>query len=253
MMNRKIKDFNNLNVWIIGASSGIGRALSIKLIERGANLYISSRKEHLLKEIEIISPSKVKCLPLDVLEPDQIQVAFNKIAKIDLIIFLAADYSPLSIETLDIKTTSHIIDVNLKGAINLSTIVLPRLLRERTGHLSIVASIAGYIGLPNSSVYGATKAALINFCESIYNEAKVYNVDISVVNPGFVKTNLTAKNDFEMPFIMTPEEAANHMIAGYENGDFAIVFPKAFSFFFRFLRILPYSLHLRLLKKLVKV
>lgn len=252
MLNRKIKDFKNLNIWVIGASSGIGKALCLELIKREANLFISSRKVELLNKIKDVNPNEVHVLPVDVLDIESLKQSFNQIPSIDLIIYLAADYSPLTIETLDPKTCSHIIDVNLKGAINLSTVVFPRLIKERKGHLSFVASIAGYIGLPSSSVYGATKAALINYTESIYNEAKAYNIDISVVNPGFVKTNLTAKNDFDMPFIMTPEEAAKEMIKGYESGDFAIVFPKKFSYFFRFLRILPYSLHLRLLKKLVK-
>ncbi len=242
----------NLNVWLIGASSGIGKALSIELLSLGANIYLSSRRTELLSEIYSLAPNQVKLFPLDVLNIEDLKNAFDQMEKVDLIIYLAADYSPLSIKTLDANISSHIIDVNLKGAINLAAVVLPRMIEEKNGHLSFVASIAGYIGLPSSSVYGATKAALINFCESIYNEAKDYNVDISIINPGFVKTELTAKNNFKMPFIMTPKQAALEIIEGYSSGYFAIVFPKTFSYFFRLLRILPYYFHLNLLKKLIR-
>jgi short-subunit dehydrogenase len=252
-MNRKIKDWSNLNVWIIGASSGIGNALSLKLLEKGANLYVSSRKEELLNKIKSHSPEKVMVLPLDVLKLEDMKKQFALIPNLDVVIYLAADYSPLSITNFDAAIVSNIIDVNLKGATNMASIVLPNFIQRRTGHLSIVASIAGFVGLPASSAYGATKAAIINMCESFYNEAKDFNVDISVINPGFVKTNLTAKNDFEMPFIMTPEEAADAILKGFSKGKFAITFPTIFSLFFRFARILPYSLQLKFIKKMTKV
>lgn len=251
-MNKKIKSFENLNVWIIGASSGIGRALTIELIKLGANLYISSRKKELLDEIKCLNPNRVEVLPLDVLDVRSIDAAFKEIKQLDLVIYLAADYTPMPVSSINVEWASRIIDVNLKGAINVASAVLPRFIQERRGHISFIASIAGYIGLPQSSIYGATKAGLINFCESIYGELKDYNVDVSVVNPGFVKTNLTAKNSFDMPFIMTPEEAAKAMLKGFAQGRFDIVFPKVFSYFFRFLRLLPYPLHLKLAKILVK-
>lgn len=252
-MNKKIKKWNEQHIWLIGASSGIGRALAISLAKRGANLYLSSRKSELLEELQQQFPNLITVYALDVLNSEEIVSTLNKIEKLDMVIGLAADYSPMTIQNFDTKIASHMIDVNLKGAINLTGPVLKRFCRERKGHLSLVASIAGYIGLPQSSVYGATKAALINFCESIYNEAKEFNVDISIINPGFVKTNLTAKNSFPMPFLMTPEEAADEIIKGLERGQFAIVFPKTFSYFFRTLRLLPYRLHLSLIKKMVKV
>lgn len=251
-MNRKIKSFSNLNVWIIGASSGIGRSLSFMLLDEGANLYLSSRKKELLDEIKTHKPQSVEVLPLDVLDLASIDQVFKQIKHVDLVIYLAADYTPMSVQDFNVEWASRIIDVNLKGAVNVASVVLPKFIEEKRGHLSFVASIAGYIGLPRSSVYGATKAGLLNFCESIYNDLKEYNVDVSVVNPGFVKTNLTAKNDFDMPFIMTPDEAAREMIKGYQKGRFDIVFPKTFSYFFRVMRLFPYSIHLKLVKLLVK-
>lgn len=251
-MNRKITNWKNKNIWLIGCSTGIGKALALRLLELGAQVTLSSRKGTLLAEIQTMYPAQTTVLPLDVLDIQQINEQFKKIQSLDLVIYLAADYSPLSVTNFDAEIVSRIIDVNLKGATNISSVVLPQLIAQKSGHLSFVASIAGYIGLPHSSVYGATKAALINMAESFYLECKEFNVDISIINPGFVKTNLTSKNTFEMPFIMTPEQAASEIVRGFEKGRFCIVFPKGFSLFFRTLRLLPYCLHLKLAKKLIK-
>ncbi len=251
-MNQKIKNWKDKRIWIIGASTGIGKALSLELLKSGSYLYLSSRKENLLNDIVQQYPNQSKALPLDVLDQVQIRESFKKIEDLDLVIFLAADYSPIEPENFPIETVHKIIEVNINGAMNITDIVLPYFIKKRSGHISYTASIAGYIGLPKSSVYGATKAFLINFAESLYGDVKQYNVDVSIINPGFVKTQLTAKNDFEMPFIMTPVEASLEIKKGFEDGRFDIVFPKAFSLFFRFLRILPYSLHLKLAKTLIK-
>lgn len=251
-MNRKITNFKNLNIWIIGASSGIGREMSLQLAHLGANVFASSRSFDLLNSLAIESNNKILPLPLNVLNIDEIKEQYNKLPSLDLVIYLAADYSPIKIENFDANIANHIIDINLKGAINITSIVLPNFIKNKSGHLSYFASIAGYIGLPSSSVYGATKAAIINMAESIYLEAKEYNVDISIVNPGFVKTKLTDKNNFEMPFIMNVDQAAKYTIEGYQSGDFCIVYPKLFSYFFRILRIFPYFIHLYFAKKLIK-
>lgn len=251
-MNRKIKDFSHMNIWVIGASTGIGRELCLALSRLGANVFASSRKKELLTSLSLEANNKIVALPLDVLDLEQIETQLKAIPSLDMVIYLAADYTPMSIENFDAKTANHIIDVNLKGAINITAKVLPIMIKQNKGHISYFASLAGYIGLPQSSVYGATKAAIMNMAESLHPEAQKYNVDISIVNPGFVKTNLTAKNDFDMPLIMTPQMAAQHTINGYQAGVFDIVYPKIFSYLFRVLRILPYSLHLKLAKRLIK-
>jgi len=251
-MNKKINDFNQKNIWVIGASSGIGREVCLQLAKKGARVFASSRKIELLNSLALESKNKIIPLQLDVLKIDEIENQLKQIPSIDMVIYLAADYTPMSIENFDAKTANYIVDVNLKGAINITSQVLPIMMKNKKGHISYFASLAGYIGLPQSSVYGATKAAIMNMAESLHPEAKKYNIDISIVNPGFVKTNLTAKNDFDMPMIMTPSQAAELTIAGYEKGCFDIVYPKTFSYFFRLLRILPYSLHLKLAEKLIK-
>jgi short-subunit dehydrogenase len=250
-MNKKIKNWKNVNVWLVGASDGIGAALGRKLLALGANVTLSSRRKEKLDEIAREFPN-ANVQTLDVLDLDRAKEISLGFSRLDLVIFMAADYSPMRSDELDAKRAGQIVDINLKGAINVSTVALDVFKKQKSGHLSLVASIAGFIGLPQSSVYGSTKAALINFGESLYHDLKPMGLDISIVNPGFVKTRLTEKNDFDMPFIMTPEEAADHIIKGYEKGCFAITFPFVFSLFFRTIRILPYSLHFKLLKALVK-
>lgn len=250
-MNNKIKNWKNVNVWLVGASDGIGAALAKKLLALGANVTLSSRRKEKLDEIAKDFPN-AKVQTLDVLDLERAREISLGFSKLDLVIFMAADYSPMRSDELDAKRAGQIVDINLKGAINVSTVALDVFKKQKSGHLSLVASIAGFIGLPQSSVYGSTKAALINFGESLYHDLKPMGLDISIVNPGFVKTRLTEKNEFDMPFIMTPEEAADHIIKGYGKGCFAITFPFAFSMFFRTIRVLPYSLHFKLLKALVK-
>lgn len=253
-MNKKITNWNNQVVWMVGASDGIGASLSKLLLKEGATVFLSSRRKEKLEEVAT-GYSKARVLPLDVLDLNSLTAAMETISsqtKVDLIIYMAADYAPIYSGKIDADTAGRIIDINFKGAVNLSSVAIPFLLKQKRGHFSLVASIAGLIGLPKSSVYGATKAALINFGESLYFDLKPMGLDISVVNPGFVKTRLTEKNDFEMPSIMTAEMAALEIKKGYESGKFAIIFPFAFSLFFRFLRILPYPLHFKLMKSLVK-
>jgi short-subunit dehydrogenase len=250
-MNKKIKNWKNVSVWLVGASDGIGAALAKKLLALGANVTLSSRRKEKLDEIAKDYPN-AKVQALDVLDLERASEIAKSFTSLDLVIFMAADYSPMRSDELDAKRAGQIVDINLKGAINVSAAAIEFFKKQKHGHLSLVASIAGLIGLPQSSVYGSTKAAIINFGESLYHDLKPLGFDISIVNPGFVKTRLTEKNEFEMPFIMTPEQAADHIIKGYESGCFAITFPFVFSMFFRTIRILPYSLHFKLLKALVK-
>jgi short-subunit dehydrogenase len=250
-MNKKIKNWNGLNVWLIGASDGIGAALARNLLKRGVKLTVSSRRKEKLDEV-VSGFTNVKIKVLDVLDLEALKNTMEEMENCDLVIYMAADYSPMTSDKIDPIKAARIIDVNFKGAVNVSSIAISYFVRKGYGHLSLVASIAGLIGLPQSSVYGATKAALINLGESLYHDLKPLGLDVSIVNPGFVKTRLTEKNNFEMPFIMTPEEAAEQIVKGYESGKFSITFPFLFSLFFRTIRVLPYSLHFKLLKALVK-
>lgn len=251
---------NSKNCWIIGASNGIGEALAKKYFSNGYNLMISARDETKLQELaeQLTKTSKKqKIIPsaLDVCDVSSLQKSFDKflqeIGKIDLIIFCSAIYTPTSAIGFDLSKASKTIDVNLKGAINLLHVVLKNMSQEKHGHIAFLASVAGYRGLPKSFAYGASKAGLINLCEGIYPELQKHNINLSVINPGFVKTRLTDKNKFKMPFIINSTQAADKIFEGIKSNRFEIHFPKQFTYFLKLLKILPNSIFLFISKKIL--
>lgn len=248
-------------VWIIGASHGIGEALAQKYFSAGFNLAISARNSEALRTIRDQlhkqnnnSSNQVLAIESDVCDTSSLQSALNQITKkfsqIDLVIFAAALYQPSPAIGFDLTKAQQIIAVNLGGALNFLHVILPQLTKQKFGHLAFIASVAGYRGLPQSLAYGASKAALINLCEGIYPELKRQNIAVSVINPGFVKTRLTEKNSFSMPFIITAKEAAEEIFNGLAPKKFEIHFPRRFTYLLKFLRILPNSLFFKIISKI---
>ena len=236
------------NIWIIGASSGIGEALAKQLSSSGNKVFISARSAD---KLEIISKeTRAIAYALDVTNFDEIKAAAQKIGKINSVIFMAGVYTPMSFENMQIAEANQIIDVNFKGALNTVLAVLPILKAQGFGQIALCGSVAGYIGLPNGQPYSATKAAIINLAESLRAEVPSF-IDIKLISPGFVKTKLTDKNSFDMPAIITPEKAAQEIIKGLNNKGFEIHFPKKFTYFMKLMRLLPYFVYLRISKKLV--
>lgn len=241
-------------VWIIGASSGIGSALARELAARGATLALSSRRKDELENLKAVLGAQHKVFALDVTDPETtlrtaqaIRAAFGRI---DRIVFLAAAYAPMKIDALDLAVAKVIIDVNLTGAFNIVHATLPILKTQKPkGQLTLCGSVAGYIGLPGGQPYSATKAAIINLAESLNAECKD-TIDIKLISPGFVRTPLTDKNDFNMPMIIEPEQAAKEIADGLLSSRFEIHFPKKFTTFLKILRILPHALSLRLTRNI---
>lgn len=241
-------------VWIIGASSGIGCALARELSARGAVLALSARRKDELEQLSAELGNQHKVFVLDTTDAEMttrtaqaIRAAFGRI---DRVIFLAAAYAPMKIDALDIVVTKGIVDINVTGAFNLVHAVLPILKTQPVpGQLALCGSIAGYIGLPGGQPYSATKAAIINLAESLRAECKE-NVDIKLINPGFVRTPLTDKNDFRMPAIMEPEQAAAEIAEGLLSRRFEIHFPKRFTRVLKLLQLLPYAVSQRLTRKI---
>jgi short-subunit dehydrogenase len=248
-----MKNLNNKTIWIIGASTGIGAALAQKLAHKNVNLILSSRNAKSLENLAKSLSGSPHIIALDVTSEKSCQTAslqaFKLYKNIDSIIFLAGIYEPQSITDLDLKSSNHIIKTNLMGAVNLTYFTLPYLKKQKTSQLAFCASIAGYRGLPNAQIYGASKAALINFCESLYLEHK--EIDIKLINPGFVKTRLTAKNNFSMPMLISPEKAAEKIIQGLSKKQFEISFPKNFTYICKLLRLLPYNIYFKIIRKLI--
>ena len=246
--------YQNQVVWIIGASSGIGRALAQELSARGAFLALSARRKDELEKLNAELGGRHKVFVLDTTDAAMTlrtaQAISAELGRIDRVIFLAAAYVPMKTAALDIATTKNIVDINLTGAFNLVHAVLPILKNQTTkAQLALCGSVAGYIGLPGGQPYSATKAAIINLAESLHAECKD-SIDIKLISPGFVRTPLTDKNNFTMPAIIEPEQAAKEIAQGLLFRRFEVHFPRRFTMFLKLLRWLPYSLTLYITRKI---
>jgi short-subunit dehydrogenase len=240
-------------IWIIGASSGIGRALAIELAERGANLALSARRHDELETLKAQLGDHHSVFPLDVTDGAMIAQTAEAIVaaqgRLDRVIFMSAAYTPMQLDQLDLTLTKQTIEVNLLGAFNLIHAVLPLLKKQNAGQMALCGSVAGYVGLPDGQPYSATKAAVINLAESLRGECP-RSIDIKLISPGFVRTPLTDKNNFPMPMIITPERAAKAIAQGLLTTRFEIHFPKRFTLILKLLEILPYAVKLWITRRM---
>ena len=246
---------NQKKIWITGASSGIGKSLAEKFASEGWKVAVSARRKGILDEMA--SNENISSYPLDVTNQDQISNVFlniiNDFGNLDLCVFSSGTYDPKLEQEINIKQNKFVMETNFFGVLYCIKSVEKYFKDKKAGHISIVSSIAAYRGLPNSSGYGPSKAALTNLTESLYFDFKKHNVKISLISPGFIKTQLTDQNTFNMPFIKTPEFAANKIYVGLiKNNSFEIHFPKELTLFLKILRILPYRIYLFLINKFVK-
>ena len=246
---------NQKKIWITGASSGIGKALALKFAKENWQVLISARRKKLLDEIS--QNVNISAFPLDVTNDNEVKETFsniiNKFKDVDLCVFCSGAYDPKLEQEINKVQIRKIMDVNFFGVLNCIKTVEDYFKKKKKGHISIVSSVAAYRGLPNSSGYGPSKAALTNLTESLYFDFKKFNVRISLVSPGFIKTPLTDKNSFEMPFIKSSEYAAEKMYNGLiKSNAFEITFPKSLTTILKLLRILPYRIYLLLVDKLIK-
>tara|TARA_B100000427_G_scaffold33315_1_gene24304 strand:+ start:160 stop:924 length:765 start_codon:yes stop_codon:yes gene_type:complete len=245
---------NQKKVWITGASSGIGRAVAEKFSRENWIVAISARRFELLNELA--KNKNIFSYPMDVTNSVKTQEVFNKIindfGNIDLCIFCSGTYERKLEKEINIKSMELTMEVNFFGTVNCIKAVEKYFKDRKNGHISIVSSIAGYRGLPKSSGYGPSKAALSNLAESLYFDFKRYNIRVSLISPGFIKTPMTDKNEFHMPFIKSPEFAANKIYDGLvKSNNFEITFPKQLTIIFKFLKILPNKIYLFLVTKIL--
>ncbi len=246
---------NQKKIWITGASSGIGKALALKFAEENWQVAISARRKELLDELA--QNVNISSFPLDVTNDNSVNTAFSNIlsefSNLDLCVFCSGAYDPKLEKEINKEQIKKIMNINFFGVLNCIKTVEEYFKNKKEGHISIVSSVAAYRGLPNSSGYGPSKAALTNLTESLYFDFKKHNVRISLISPGFIKTPLTNQNTFNMPFIKTPTFAANKIYNGLiKSNAFEIHFPKELTVFLKFLRILPYRIYLFLINKFVK-
>ncbi|MCH2037025.1 MAG: SDR family NAD(P)-dependent oxidoreductase [Rickettsiales bacterium] len=245
--------YKDKHIWIIGASSGIGRALAVHLASLGAKLVLSARNKEQLDQLNEEIGGIHHVFQLDITDCEMIKRTVHavqaSIPRLDSVIFMAAVYAASESERTDPVIINQIVDVNLTSAINVSYALLPVLKEQGGGQLALCASVAGYVGLPAGQPYSATKAGLINFAESLRVETD-RAIDIKVINPGFVKTRMTDKNEFEMPMIITSEKAAQHIAKGLQKRSFEVHFPKAFTTMLKVLRLLPYPLFFAIARRI---
>jgi NAD(P)-dependent dehydrogenase (short-subunit alcohol dehydrogenase family) len=255
-LNPRITDWTGRIVWLVGASTGIGRAAADRLHALGARVIVSARTAATLQEFVATHPGS-DAIALDATDRDAMRAALDRIVRdhgrIDLVLYCAGTYAPMRAVDFDLDGALRHQHVNYVGALVLLDAVLPQLLKQASaghgGHLSLVSSVAGYRGLPKSLAYGPTKAALINLAETLYLDLSPRGVGVSLINPGFVETPLTAGNDFHMPALMTPEDAAAEMVAGWERGHFEIHFPKRFTLMLKMLRHLSDTMYFAAIRR----
>ena len=247
---------NKKTIWITGGSTGIGKALAIKFASEGWNVAVSARRTELLNELKKINEN-IHPYPLDVTDKEKCNKIFNEIKNkfenIDICFFSTGTWNPKKEKEIDVEQMEEVFKINFFGTVN-SIKALEQYFREKkNGIITIVSSIAGYRGLPNSTGYGPSKSALNNLAESLYFDFKRHNVRVCLVSPGFIKTPMTDKNDFKMPFLKTPEFAADQIYDGLINKNiFEIHFPKALTLTLKFLSFLPSKIYFKLVGRMTK-
>ena len=243
-------------IWITGASSGIGRALAIKFANEGWIVAASARRENLLQELNKINEN-IYAFPLDVTNINQCKSVFKSIIEkhksVEISVFGTGIHDPKSEKKFNLDKIREIMEVNYFGTMNSINSVYDYFNNKKSGQISIISSVAGYRGLPAAGAYCASKSALTSFAESLHFEMRRKNVRVSLVSPGFIKTPMTDQNDFPMPMIKSPEFAAEQIYIGLtKRKTFEIHFPKVFTYFLKFLSILPSSIYFKIVEKGMK-
>ncbi len=253
-LNPPLAGWAGLRVWVIGASTGIGAEIARELLKRGARVALSARKRELLHEVAN-GHADALVAPLDVTDADSVRSAAATVATrwggIDFVLVVAGTHTEMRAQNWNLADARRLFDINLHGVLHCVDVALPLLARSDGAQrgIGIVASVAGYVGLPRALVYGASKAALINFTESLYGDLRPQGIGVYLINPGFVDTPLTRRNDFAMPALMRADEAARATLDGIAAGRFEIHYPKRFTLWLKLLRLLPYRLQLYAVRK----
>ena len=251
-LNPPLPAWPDARVWVIGASTGIGAATAKLLLDAGARVALSARSADKLREVAGGHANAI-VEPLDFTHAAQVTAAWDRIRAqwggVDLVLVVAGTHKEMRAWDLNEADARALFEVNLHAVVNTTAAVVPGLLAQGHGAIGIVASVAGYRGLPKALIYGASKAAVINFTEALYLDLNPKGLGVFLIMPGFVKTPLTDGNDFNMPHLISAEEAAREIDAGLRAGDFEIHFPRAFTRKLKFLRLLPYRWYFWLVRR----
>lgn len=240
-----MRNYAGKTIWLIGASEGLGKEVAKLLDAEGAQLFLSARNTAALLELCRTLKNAV-ALPLDVTDPHSIKAAHDQIVQLDCMIYNAGAYDPMPTTEWDSEKALRMIDVNLNGSIRAIGHVLPNMLLAGSGQIVLIGSLSAYGGLPRAIGYGASKAAVASLAETMNHDLKGTGVDVQLINPGFIKTRLTDKNDFKMPQLLTPSAAAIQVVKGMKKHTFRHDFPWPFSRFIKLFAKLPDFIRFRL-------
>lgn len=234
-----MRDFAGKRYWLIGASEGLGKGLAEILSRAGVEVIVSARSEDALAAVVDGLPGKASYQTIDISDDDSVKAAAKAVGEVDGLVLLAGVYWPFGADEWDADKAVAMADINFTGFMRVIGQVIQPMVARDAGHIVITSSLTGFRGLPGSIGYTASKAATMSLAECMYADLRKTGVDVQVVNPGFIKTRLTDKNDFNMPFIMEPEQAAQVMFEHMGSDRFKRSFPTVFSLVFRLSQFLP--------------
>ncbi|MCA3438401.1 MAG: SDR family NAD(P)-dependent oxidoreductase [Rhodobacter sp.] len=234
-----MREFRGKRYWLVGASEGLGRALAERLSAAGAEVILSARSADRLAEVAATLPGPSMAVPVDVADTASVRAAAAAAGQIDGVVFLAGLYWPMAAQDWNADQVETMCDVNFTGCARVIGAALPAMVARGTGHVVITGSLSGFRGLPGAIGYGASKAGVMALAESMQADLRGSGIVVQVANPGFIRTRLTDKNSFTMPFLMEPAEAADHMFRHMQTNRFKVSFPTVFSWLFRLSQFLP--------------
>ena len=244
-----MQEWQGKRYWLIGASEGLGREVARIMSRAGAELILSARSEDRLRDLSAELPGKSRVLPFDVTDRAAVSAAVAEAGDLDGIVYLAGLYWPQKVQGWDPKQAEAMAEVNFLGAIRVLGDALPAMVERDSGHIALISSLAGYRGLPGMAAYGATKAGVIGLAEGLYADLRTTGVQVQVLNPGFIRTRKTAKNDFAMPFLMDADKAAHEVFEHMNSETFKKSFPLPMSLAVRMSQFLPDWLYYRLIAR----
>ncbi|WP_413720700.1 SDR family NAD(P)-dependent oxidoreductase [Silicimonas sp. MF1-12-2] len=244
-----MRDWKGKRYWIVGASAGLGRAVALEISKTGAEVILSARGKDDLETLAAECPGPARVVPVDIADAESVASAAREAGAVDGLVFLAGVYWPMTSQEFDGEKAAAMLNINLTGAVRVLGHVVPRMIERGTGHIVLTGSLSGFRGLPGAVGYGASKAGIMSLAETMYADLKGSGIDVQLINPGFIRTRLTDKNDFNMPFIMEPGPAARIFVEHMQGDGFARNFPTLFSLFFRATQFLPDWLYYWLMKR----
>ncbi len=241
-----MKNWQGKRYWLVGASEGLGREVAFCLSRAGAEVIVSARSEDRLKELVAELPGKASYITVDVADREAVEKAAAEAGELDGVVYLAGVYWPMKSSEWDNEKADMMGQINYLGASRVVGSVIKDMIARGSGHIVLTGSLSGFRGLPGAIGYASSKAGMMALAESMQADLRTSPIEVQLVNPGFIKTRLTDKNDFNMPFIMSPEDAAKEVFDHMNTDTFKKSFPMVFSWVFRLSQFMPDWMYYRL-------